>query len=293
MGDGRGRKDWVAWAPISCRQNNGFFRSLASELAAGHQGRKEPAVPLRTPSLHKGQKCQLSLPRGCLFCHFGALRPWAMRPIPAGSPGTCCLWEKADHLCDSCGSRQGSVMEQEVPMQRKLKTSFVSQTHPPGRVGPEERGIGEPGQGQLLAGVGRGDPKRKWMRNGCSKNISSKRGKADRRLIQKSKRSGVGKRLAGYAAEWLGFPPTLATGLVAQSCPTLCHSVDCSPPGSLSMGCSRQEYWGGLPFPPPRGLPDPGIEPSSPLSPTLQVDSLPTRPPGKPSSSRMSSNPAI
>lgn len=142
VGDGKGRKDWVAWAPISCRQNNGFFRSLASELAAGHQGRKEPAVPLRTPSLHKGQKCQLSLPCGCLFCHFGALRPWAMRPIPAGSPGTCCLWEKADHLCDSCGSRRGSVMEQEVPMQRKLKTSFVSQTHPPGSVGPRKGELG-------------------------------------------------------------------------------------------------------------------------------------------------------
>ena len=152
VGDGKGRKDWAAWAPISCCQNNGFFRSLASELAAGHQGRKEPAVPLRTPSLHKGQKCQLSLPGGCRFCHFGALRPWAMHPVPAGSPGTCCLWEKADHLGDSCGSRRGSVMEQEVPMQRKRKTSFVSQTHPPGRVGPEERGLGEPGHGQLLAG---------------------------------------------------------------------------------------------------------------------------------------------
>ena len=28
----------------------------------------------------------------------------------------------------------------------------------------------------------------------------------------------------------------------------------------LSMGFSRQEYWTGLPFPPPRDLPDPGIE---------------------------------
>ena len=29
----------------------------------------------------------------------------------------------------------------------------------------------------------------------------------------------------------------------------------------LSMGFSRQEYWNGLPFPPPEYLPDPGIEP--------------------------------
>ena len=32
----------------------------------------------------------------------------------------------------------------------------------------------------------------------------------------------------------------------------------------LSMGFSRQEYWSGLPFPSPGGLPDPGIEPGSP-----------------------------
>ena len=37
------------------------------------------------------------------------------------------------------------------------------------------------------------------------------------------------------------------------------------------MGFSRQEYWSGLPFPPPGGLPDPGIEPTSPAP---QADSL-------------------
>ena len=37
----------------------------------------------------------------------------------------------------------------------------------------------------------------------------------------------------------------------------------------LSMGFSRQEYWSGLPFPPPRDLPDPGIEPTSLVSPAL------------------------
>ena len=35
----------------------------------------------------------------------------------------------------------------------------------------------------------------------------------------------------------------------------------------LSMGFSRQEYWSGLPCPPPRDLPDPGIEPESLMSP--------------------------
>ena len=50
------------------------------------------------------------------------------------------------------------------------------------------------------------------------------------------------------------------------------------------MGFSRQEYWSGLPFPspgdlPPEDLPNSGIEPGSP---TLQVDALPSKPPGKP-----------
>ena len=42
----------------------------------------------------------------------------------------------------------------------------------------------------------------------------------------------------------------------------------------LSMGFSRQEYWSGLPCPPPGDLPDPEIEPGSPAAPALQVDSL-------------------
>ena len=35
------------------------------------------------------------------------------------------------------------------------------------------------------------------------------------------------------------------------------------------MGFSRQKYWGGLPFPPPGDLSDPGMEPVSPESPVL------------------------
>ena len=40
------------------------------------------------------------------------------------------------------------------------------------------------------------------------------------------------------------------------------------------MQFSRQEFWGGLPFPSPEDLPDPGIKPRSPA---LQADSLPTK----------------
>ena len=54
--------------------------------------------------------------------------------------------------------------------------------------------------------------------------------------------------------------------------------MDCSPPGPLSMGLPRQEYWSGLPCPPPGELPNPGIEPRSP---TLQADSLLSEPLGK------------
>ena len=42
----------------------------------------------------------------------------------------------------------------------------------------------------------------------------------------------------------------------------------------LSLGFSRQEYWSGLPFPPPGDVPDPGTEPAFPMFPVMQVDSL-------------------
>ena len=45
-------------------------------------------------------------------------------------------------------------------------------------------------------------------------------------------------------------------------------TVACQAP--LSLGFSREEYWSGLPCPPPGDLPDPGIKPRSP---ELQVDS--------------------
>ena len=63
-------------------------------------------------------------------------------------------------------------------------------------------------------------------------------------------------------------------GLVAQSCPTFCDCMECSPPGSslCPWGLPRQEYQSGLPCASPWHLPNPGIEPRSP---TLQ-------PPGKP-----------
>ena len=60
---------------------------------------------------------------------------------------------------------------------------------------------------------------------------------------------------------------------VAQLCLTLCDPMDCSLPDS-----SREEYWSGLPFPPPEDLPNPRIEP---ISPVLVGGFFTTEPPGK------------
>ena len=59
--------------------------------------------------------------------------------------------------------------------------------------------------------------------------------------------------------------------------------MDHNPQAPLSMGFSRQEYWSGLPCPPPGEKPvsDPGIEPVSLRSP-VSVDSLSLALPGKP-----------
>ena len=55
-----------------------------------------------------------------------------------------------------------------------------------------------------------------------------------------------------------------------QSCPSLgdlIENIACQAP--LFMRFPRQEYWSGLPFPLPGDLPDPGIKPTSLMSPAL------------------------
>ena len=64
-----------------------------------------------------------------------------------------------------------------------------------------------------------------------------------------------------------------------QSCSTVCDPMDCSPPG-FSVGFSREEYWSGLPCPPPGDPPDPGIDPPSLIH--WQARSLPLAPPVNP-----------
>ena len=50
----------------------------------------------------------------------------------------------------------------------------------------------------------------------------------------------------------------------------------------LSMGFSWQEYWSGLPFPPPGALSDPRVKPESPKSVALAGRFFTTVLPGKP-----------
>ena len=64
----------------------------------------------------------------------------------------------------------------------------------------------------------------------------------------------------------------------SDSCLTLCSPMDCSPPGSPSMGFSRQQFWSGLPCP-PLGDQTQGSNPRLLHLLHWQVGSLP---PGKP-----------
>ena len=67
---------------------------------------------------------------------------------------------------------------------------------------------------------------------------------------------------------------------VAQSCLTLCNPMSCSPQAPQIVGFFRPEYWSGLLFCSPGGLPDPGMETTSPA---LAGGFSTTEPSGKPS----------
>ena len=67
--------------------------------------------------------------------------------------------------------------------------------------------------------------------------------------------------------------------LITQSCPTFEIPWTVTLRLLCPWGFFRQEYWSGLSFPSPEDLTNQGIKPRSPA---LQVDSLPSEPPGKP-----------
>ena len=72
-------------------------------------------------------------------------------------------------------------------------------------------------------------------------------------------------------------PPNLTSQLrdfqamcvCAQSCPTLCHPMDCSSPGSSVHGIFEARILDWVPFPSPGDHPNPGTELTSPASPVL------------------------
>ena len=54
-----------------------------------------------------------------------------------------------------------------------------------------------------------------------------------------------------WPMKFLTFSLTFAAAALLQSCPTLCDPIDGSPPGSPSLGFSRQEHWSGVSLPSP------------------------------------------
>ena len=76
-----------------------------------------------------------------------------------------------------------------------------------------------------------------------------------------------------------GGQSTGVSASVAQSCPTLCDSMNCSPPLSCVHGILQARILEWVAMPSSRGSSWPGIEIRFP---TLQADSLPSEPPGKP-----------
>ena len=107
---------------------------------------------------------------------------------------------------------------------------------------------GEPGQPQ-------------WPQEGCRAFFQVQWRAAERFQAARTGSDGYFKEIA-----------FVCVCLVAQSCPTLCDPMDCSPPGSSVHG---REYWSRLSFPPPRDPPNLGIKPVPLCFLHCQADSLP------------------
>ena len=77
---------------------------------------------------------------------------------------------------------------------------------------------------------------------------------------------------------------------VAQLCSTLCNPMDYSLPGFSVHGILQARILEWVACPPPGHLPNPR---TGPRSPTLQVDSLPSEPPGKPKNTGVGNLPLL
>ena len=100
---------------------------------------------------------------------------------------------------------------------------------------------------------------------GLNKMLSIERG---RRGLRKSRRLWATSIFWGGAFKlFILYWGVLAKSL--QLCLTLCDPMDCSHSGSSVHGILQQEYWSGLPCPPPGDFPDAGTDPTSLTSPAL------------------------
>ena len=113
--------------------------------------------------------------------------------------------------------------------------------------------------------------KRKVKKTGLKLNIQTTKIRASGPITSwqiEGRKSGSSDRF--YFLELQNY--SSGGGLVAKLCPTLAISwtVACQAP--LSVGFSRQEYWSGLPFPSPRDLLGPGIQPVSCIAGGLFTD---------------------
>ena len=89
--------------------------------------------------------------------------------------------------------------------------------------------------------------------------------------------------IKSYKGKVTPLKPSSLSISVAQLCPTLCDTVDCSLQAPLFMEFSRQEYWSRLPFSSLGDLLDSGVKPTSLLSPALAVGFFTTVASPKPS----------
>ena len=117
------------------------------------------------------------------------------------------------------------------------------------------------------------------LRPKIENGISRKR-KLHTNIFLEAKCPNFSKAYQQYIERVYVIPAYLCS--VVQSCPTLCNSMPCSPPGFSVHEILQARILERLPLLTPRNLPDPGIELASPVGPALQLDSLPAEPSGKP-----------
>ena len=86
--------------------------------------------------------------------------------------------------------------------------------------------------------------------------------------MENPERDGDTRPFTGYSSKYYGH---LVLCLVTQSCPTLCDSMDGSPPGSSGHGIFQARILERVAISYSRDLPHPGIEPVFPGFPASQA----------------------